>query len=363
MKTRKFRIAAISFDHFHVGDNLRMAMDHPQAEIVGVFDENKARVQEIVGGLGLAKSLIKDDYRQLIESTKPDLILLCPATARHGEWVEKVAFSRACLLIEKPFASSLAEASRMIQASRENECTLAINWPLTWVPAHQTAFRLGVTEKAIGEIQSVNYYGGNRGPLWHTFDKLERTSEQVNLEKPHSWFYQRQSGGGSLLDYLGYGATLGTWFLEGRIPTDVTCVVDFHPGLEVDEHSITVCRYPFGLSRMETRWGTFTDPWNHQTQPACGFTLIGTEGTIRSSDYSQSIRLQNSKYPGGVDIPVDTLAKPNRNPIEYVLDRLERGLPIDGPLSPDISWGGQRIVDTAFESAQQRKTLDLLNYP
>jgi predicted dehydrogenase len=363
MTSKKFRVAAISFDHFHVGDNLRMVMNHEYAEIVGVFDEDHSKVHEVISGLGLPLSLIKSDYRQLIESTKPDLILLCPATARHGEWVEKVSFSKACLLIEKPFASSLEEASRMIRVARENGCKLAINWPLTWVPAHQTAFRLAVVERAIGEVLSVNYYGGNRGPLWHTFDKIERTAEQVNREKPSSWFYQQRSGGGSLLDYLGYGATLGTWFLESRIPTDVTSVVDFHPGLEVDEHSITVCRYPFGLSRMETRWGTFTDPWHHQTQPTCGFTLIGTAGTIRSNDYAQTIRLQNATYPDGIDVAVDKLAKPNRNPIEFVLHCLENELPIQGPLSPDISWIGQRIVDTAFESARQKKTLDMLNYP
>ena len=61
--------------------------------------------------------------------------------------------------------------------------------------------------------------------------------------KRKSWFYRRKSGGGSLLDYLGYGVTLGTWYQNGRSPIEVTCVVDQPAGLEVDEHSITVARY------------------------------------------------------------------------------------------------------------------------
>ena len=91
-----------------------------------------------------------------------------------------------------------------------------------------------------------------------------------------SWWYKKASGGGSLLDYLGYGTTLGTWFMNGEEPIEVTSVVDETPGIEVDQHSITVCRYARGLSKFETRWGTLTDPWTQQPQPKCGFVLVGT---------------------------------------------------------------------------------------
>ena len=67
--------------------------------------------------------------------------------------------------------------------------------------------------------------------------------------------YAPWSGGGSLLDYLGYGATLGTWFLNGEVPQEVTAVTWAAPGLEVDEHAICVLRYTRGHSRMAMRWG------------------------------------------------------------------------------------------------------------
>ena len=76
------------------------------------------------------------------------------------------------------------------------------------------------------------------------------------------------------------GTTLGTWYLNGAVPIEVTCTTDIPKGLLVDEHSITVARYAFGLSTFETRWGTFTDPWTHQPQPKCGFVLKGKDGTI-----------------------------------------------------------------------------------
>ena len=62
--------------------------------------------------------------------------------------------------------------------------------------------------------------------------------------------------------------------------------MDIPEGLEVDEHSITVARYAQGLSKFETRWGTFTDPWVTQPQPKCGFVITGTHGTISSYAYA-----------------------------------------------------------------------------
>lgn len=130
-------------------------------------------------------------------------------------------------------------------------------------------------------------------------------------------------------------------------------------GLEVDEHSITAIRYSFGLSKTETRWGTFTDPWTHQPQPKCGFVLKGTEGTISCYDYEPTIRVQTRARPEGYDQPVDVISAPNQNPIQFVLDCLKNGKPLTGPLSIEISRIGQQIVDTAFRSAREKRALPL----
>src|SRR4029079_13122280 len=137
--------------------------------------------------------------------------------------------------------------------------------------------------------------------------------------KPHSWFYKQASGGGSLRDYLGYGVTLGTWFHGSRKPIEVTAVIDEPSGLEVDEHSVVVARYATGLSKYETRWGTFTDPWTHQPQPKCGFVIVGSAGTISSYDFEKTVRIQAGDYPEGELIAVDTLEAPRQNPIQYLL--------------------------------------------
>ncbi|MEZ5326282.1 MAG: Gfo/Idh/MocA family oxidoreductase [Verrucomicrobiales bacterium] len=353
---RSWRVAGVNFDHFHMGDLLRMVHDHPGAEIVGIADAQRDRMDDAVRNFSLPAASVFTDFAQCMEQTQPDVVILCPTTAEHGEWTEKVAPFGVHILMEKPFASSVAEADRMIAAMAKTGKQLAINWPLRWYASHVTSHRL-VSEGLIGEVVEVHFYDGNRGPLWHGADKIEL--EPIPERKAESWFYKKAAGGGSLLDYLGYGTTLGTWYHGNRKPVEVTCIVDAPSGLEVDEHSITVARYDCGLSKFETRWGTFTDPWTHQPQPKCGFVIKGTEGTVSSYDCEPTVRLQTRDCVEGKDIPVDSL-EPFTNPVQYFLHCLEQGIPVEGPLSTEVSRIGQQIVDTACLSAEQKKTMPLV---
>ncbi len=353
----KIRIAGINFAHMHMGDLLRLAAENPQAEIVGVCDDAPARMASAIRNFSIPADRVFTDVDACLEKSKPDFVILCPATGRHAEYVERVAPHKVHMMVEKPFAASVKEADRMIAAAKKAGVMLAINWPLRWFPGHVTAYRL-LTEGCIGHLLEVHHYGGNRGPLWHGADKIVATPTAAM--KRRSWFYKKSEGGGSLLDYMGYGTTMGTWYHGGRKPSEVTCVTDLPNGLEVDEHSITVARYASGLSKFETRWGTFTDPWTHQPQPKCGFVLKGTDGTISIYDYAPTIRVQTRKKPEGFDVPVDKLKAPGQNPVQYFADCIRRGRPPEGPLSPKISRIGQQIVDSAILSAKLNQTVKLV---
>jgi glucose-fructose oxidoreductase len=352
------RVVGINFDHMHMGDLLRQVHDHPGAGIAGICDADPARMQPAIANFAIPSDRVFTDVAACL-AVKPDLAILCPATADHARYVELVAPHVPAILVEKPFAASLADADRMIAACAASGARLAINWPLAWYPSHRTTKRL-IDEGMIGDVREVHFYDGNRGPLYHLADKVEVSPEDVERQKPTSWWYKAASGGGSLLDYLGYGATLGTWFLNGEAPIDVTATTWAAPGLEVDEHSVTVLRYARGLSKMETRWGTFSDPWTLQPQPRCGFVVVGSEGSISSWDYDDHVSVQTRAQPELHTIRADRPAAPMRGPVEHMLDVLANGTPLHGPLTPAISRTGQRIVDTAFASARAGRTLPLV---
>ncbi|MGL4238381.1 Gfo/Idh/MocA family protein [Tabrizicola sp.] len=354
----RHRVVGINFDHMHMGDLLRQVHDHPNAEIIGICDKDPARMAQAAANFAIPPDRVFTDVAACM-ATEPDLVILCPATGDHAGYVEMVAPFGRNIMVEKPFAASLADADRMIAACKASGSRLAINWPLAWYPCHVTLKRM-IDEGVIGDVREVHFYDGNRGPLYHLADKVEVTAEEVERQKPTSWWYKAASGGGALLDYLGYGATLGTWFLNGEAPIDVTSTTWAAPGLEVDEHSITVLRYARGMGKMETRWGTFTDPWVLQPQPKCGFVVVGSKGTISSYDYDPFVTVQTLDRPEAHQIAADPVAAPDRGPIEHVLHAFATGGALRGPLDPAIARVGQQIVDTAFASAKAGRTLPLM---
>lgn len=346
------RVAGFCFDHMHMGDLLRRAIESPAYEVVGVYDPDPARMAQPCDDLGIADADRFTDWEQLIEQRRPEVGMVCSVTADHALWCERLAAAGVHVLLEKPFAVSVTEAERAIRATQAAGVLLAVNWPLAWYPSHRTTARL-IADGTIGDVHEVHYYDGNRGPQYHVHDKRE--VHHADESWRDTWWFQESAGGGSLLDYLGYGTTIATWFRDGELPRDVTAVRHVPPGYEVDLHSVVVATYDSGLSTFQTRWGTFTDPWVHQPQPFCGFVVTGSRGTIASLDYAPTVRVQTEAEPQGVDIPVDTFDDAPVDILAEIDVALRTGAEPTGPSGWRTSLAAQRIVDAAVASARTRR--------
>ena len=374
-----WNVAGINFAHFHMGDQLALVEEHPDAELVAICDEDPntatLSLESTAAEFELDDDQVYRDHEQCLTEREIDLVITCPVPTEHTQWVERLASHDVDIQLEKPFATSVAECDRAITAAEDAGIRLAINWPMAWYPSHRTAKRL-IDEGRIGQVIEVHYYGGNRGG--HRFENVAygdggemhfagdmdaggpAENVQPVTDIGDAWWHHSASGGGSMIDYLGYGTTLGTWFRNGRLPESVIAGTFTPDHLAVDTHCIAVAHYDDGLSKYETRWGTFTDPWDDQPHPKCGFVLVGTEGTIASYDYEETIRVQDDVTPAGTDVAVDELEPPLQNPVQYMIDRLETDRPIEfGPLTPSLCRTAQRINDAAAMSADRGYAVSL----
>lgn len=212
----RHQVLGICFDHVHMGDLLRLVANHPDAEIAGIYDPDPARMRGAIATFAIPPERVFTDLDACLATPGADLAIVCSKTAERATMVEAIAPHGLNVMVEKPFAPSVADARRMIKAMAATGKRLAVNWPLAWYPSHNTAKRL-VAEGRIGDLVEVHFYDGNRGPLFHLADKVEVSPAEVERQKPGSWWYKKSAGGGSLLDYLGYGVTLGTWFYDGAV--------------------------------------------------------------------------------------------------------------------------------------------------
>ncbi len=340
-----------------MGDLLRMVTETPGCSIAGIYDTDINKMSAAIANHSLSSDCVYTDLSTALARSNADVAIVCSTTAEHANVTVAALEAGLHVICEKPFAANVADADRMIDAAAKAGKTLAINWPLAWYPPHITTKRL-IDDGVIGDVLEVHFYDGNRGPLRHLADKVEVSEADAAAMKRSSWWYDPALGGGSLLDYLGYGTTLGTWFMNGREPLSVTAITDNVDPTFVDEHAIVVCRYASGLSKFETRWGTFTDPWTIQPQPKCGFVVVGTAGTISSYDYEDHVLLQTLEHPVPTPVAVDILAAPMRNIIEHFDANAASPETLHAPLTPRICRIGQKIVDLAVASAAAGRTLN-----
>jgi len=79
-------MAGINFDHIHMGDWLRQVHDHPSAAIAGICDADPARMAGAIATFGTAPAFVFTDVAACV-AIRPDMVILCPATADHAKQV------------------------------------------------------------------------------------------------------------------------------------------------------------------------------------------------------------------------------------------------------------------------------------
>ena len=353
----RYRVAGVAFDHMHIGDQIKVAQDHPDCEVTGVFDTDKARMDAVCDDLGVPAELRHLDLDAMLAAATPDIVFVCSPTDQHLDYVRRLAPLGVMIVLEKPLSTSYEDGLAMREAIAGTGSEVYVNWPLEWYPAHRMTAKV-IREGLIGDVTEVHYYDGNRGPLGHAHGKKTLVLGATPEEKNGNWWYDPASGGATY-DYLGYGTTLGTWYRAGEMPTRVTGMSYVPEGLFVDEQSVTIAEFAGGLSTYRTRWGTFTDPWTTQPQPFCGFVVVGTAGTIVSRDFATTLSVQTHDHPDVHEIPVDEATPVTRNALSYLLDCRASGTTPDGPCTLEIALAGQRIVDAARASMAAGKVVAL----
>jgi len=134
------------------------------------------------------------DYRKLLESPEIDMIVIGCPNAMHCEVTEAAAGAGKHVVCEKPMATNLAEADRMIASCRKAGVKLMYAEELCFTPKYVRLKRL-LDEGALG----VPY--------------LIKQSEKH--DGPHSeWFWDvNQSGGGATLDMGCHAFEFFRWML------------------------------------------------------------------------------------------------------------------------------------------------------
>ena len=148
---------------------------HPDVDLVAICDVNPAIFQKVYSSAGVEKGSVREytDYKELLRAEKLDLVSVATPDQYHaGPVTEAAAAGVAGILCEKPIASSLEDADRMIEACARYGAKLQIDHTRNFDAAY-VEVRNRVRAGEIGQLtRIVAYLGGKRAMLFRNHTHL-----------------------------------------------------------------------------------------------------------------------------------------------------------------------------------------------
>ena len=185
---------------------------HPQIELVGACDLMPAAFERFNNTWRDVhpNTRLYTDYREMLAQEKPDIVSVITPDDKHADIVVNVANSGVKgIWCEKPIATTLADADRMIEAVERNGVAMTVSHTRRWMPMFHRVRDL-VRDKTYGNLKLVtatSYY--SRAMMFrngtHTFDMMcflaDAAPEWVigELEDGFDGFDRYQGDGGNLI--------------------------------------------------------------------------------------------------------------------------------------------------------------------
>ena len=147
--------------------------NNPGFEIVGLVNRSKPVLAPELGGY-----TIHPDFATALKELKPDLCSICTYSDSHADYAV-MAFEAGCdVFIEKPLATTVADAERVVAAARKAGKKLVVGYILrhhpSWVRLIAEARKLGGPY-----VFRMNLNQQSSGPTWMTHKSLMQTTPPI----------------------------------------------------------------------------------------------------------------------------------------------------------------------------------------
>ncbi|WP_428426867.1 Gfo/Idh/MocA family protein [Pararhizobium sp.] len=147
--------------------------NNPGFEIVGLVNRSKPVLAPELGGY-----TIYPDFAAALKELKPDLCSICTYSDSHADYAV-MAFEAGCdVFIEKPLATTVADAERVVAAAKKAGKKLVVGYILRH---HPSWIRLIAEARKLGGpyVFRMNLNQQSSGPTWMTHKSLMETTPPI----------------------------------------------------------------------------------------------------------------------------------------------------------------------------------------
>ncbi|WP_077919822.1 Gfo/Idh/MocA family protein [Spirosoma sp. 209] len=337
----KVRVGVAGLVHSHVHQIL--GLNGKSIEIVGIAEPNRELAERFVKQYKLPMSLVYNTTAEMIDKTKPEAVTDFGRIVDHLQTVKVCAPRGIHVMVEKPLATSYADAKEMAALAKKHNVQLLTNYETTWYTSNHHAYGITHRDKAIGDVRKIVVHDGHQGPK-----EIGVMPEfLVWLTDPAT------NGAGALFDFGCYGANLSTWLMRGQRPTSVLAVTqqikpDIYP--KVDDEATIVLTYPTAQAVIQASWN-----WPYARKD---MEVYGQTGSVFTLDKSR-MRIRRTEKEAEQALEAPATAAPAADPFAYLAQLLRGQTKPDELTSVENNLIVMEILDAARQSAKTGKAVKL----
>lgn len=337
------KLAIAGLSHGHV-DWIFNRKDKKDVELIGIYETNPELIDRYAKRYNINKAIFFTDLEEMLDKLKPDAVSAFGAISEHIAVVQACAPRKIHVMVEKPLATTLSDASEIEKLANKYKIHVLTNFETSWYESNQQIKTL-VEDGQLGEIRKVMVNNGHQGP------------KEIGVSKEFLEILTdpKKNGAGALVDFGCYGANLMTWLMDGEKPISVTAVVHQNkPGTykEVDDEASIILQYPRAQCVIQASWNWTFSRKDMEVYGTKGYAIAADATTLRhrlqESKSEETIKL--NPRPAPFNDPFSLLAAVVNGSL--VLEKLDLyGL--------SINTTTVEILEAAMKSAEQNKTIFL----
>ena len=256
-----------------------LASRHPAVRFLAVSDADESRARALADRVGA--NLASADNRAIIDLPEVTAVVVSTPEGAHTDPVLHALEAGKPVLVEKPIALTLAEADRIVEASRTAAVPTRVGY------SRRFRKRYHVAKEQIVQGRMGRLLGG--------------AARVYNSRSQALAMLGRNPGATPVVDALTYYVDLMNWFFEGRTLAEVTAVgqrgVLADAGHDTDDLTWAILRYDDGAA---VNFGvSYALP---EKYPALGHAarveLLGTDGVmILDDDHTDQVMYSDKGIP------------------------------------------------------------------
>ncbi|MFW6060306.1 MAG: Gfo/Idh/MocA family protein [Phycisphaeraceae bacterium] len=260
---------------------IRRLQENERVEQVLAHDRDPQRLRQTCEQRGVEGSL---DLDELLRDPALELVFVTASNEGHYELTMRAIEAGKAVMCEKPIATTLSDARRMVDAAEASGCFLQIGFELRYSKLY-TRVQEWIDQGLLGKVVNTHC--------------LYTVCEYWGSD---SWRVLREPSGGMFGEKLSHYVDLPRWWIGDRV-TQVhsVCAPNIIPYFEVHDNYHTTYRFANGaashLTFMMGPAATFRgDPLQNVVDQQEGdghvlrYRVVGTKGAAEASVFERSIK-------------------------------------------------------------------------